>query len=465
MSDEKDPGTILILGAGPTGLGAAYRLRQLGVEDWLVIEAEDHAGGLASSFLDEMGFTWDVGGHVQFSHYDEYDRMAEAVLGSARVWHNRKALVWFGDRTVPYPFQYNLHRLTPEDRYRALFGLEEAASIAQRDLTAPSDFLEWIYRTFGSGIAELFMVPYNNKVWGYPLEMLGYEWIGDRVALPDLNRVRQSLNTNSDDIDWGPNRRFWYPMYGGTSQTWDRLAASFDAHRIRFGVAVNEIDLTSHTASVTDGQTLGWDTLITTLPVDIFCSLCQDLDLEVESAVRCLIYSSSHIIGVGLRGTMPQLLNGTSWMYFPADTSPYYRVTVLSNYSPHNAPTGCWSLLAEVSETVFRSLNRQDLAGDVISSFRRDGLIRRTTEVVSIWQRYAQHGYPVPFCGRDVILGQILPYLERHRVYSRGRFGAWKYEVSNQDHCFMQGVELVDRLLGIGEETTVLAPHVVNRRR
>lgn len=465
MKVQNDPGMILIIGAGPTGLGAAYRLKQLALDDWLIIEAEGHAGGLASSFVDEMGFIWDVGGHVQFSHYDEYDRMAEAVLGSARLWHDRKSFVWFGDRAVPYPFQYNLHRLGQEERYRALSGLEEAALNAQRNLTPPSNYLEWIYRTFGSGIAELFMVPYNNKVWGYPLDMLDYQWIDDRVALPDLSRVRQSLDSNCDDVGWGPNRKFWYPLYGGTSQTWDRLAASFDQNRIKFGVAVNQVDLASHTVSVTDGQTLRWDTLITTLPLDIFCSLCQGIDSEIESAARCLIYNSSHIIGIGLRGIMPELLNGTSWIYFPADTSPYYRVTVLSNYSPHNAPTGCWSLLAEVTETTFRSLNCQDLAGDVTSSFRRDGLIRHDTEIVSVWQRYAKHGYPIPSCGRDAVLDRILPYLERNRVYSRGRFGAWKYEVSNQDHCFMQGVELVDRLLGIGEETTFSAPHVVNRQR
>ena len=57
---------IAIIGAGPTGLGAAFRLTELGLSNFTVFEASDHAGGLASSFRDEAGFTWDIGGTCSF---------------------------------------------------------------------------------------------------------------------------------------------------------------------------------------------------------------------------------------------------------------------------------------------------------------------------------------------------------------------------------------------------------------
>ncbi|MGH2626049.1 MAG: NAD(P)-binding protein, partial [Anaerolineales bacterium] len=60
---------IVILGAGPTGLGAGYRLQELGLTDWTIYEASGHVGGLAASHRDEAGFTYDIGGHVLFSHY------------------------------------------------------------------------------------------------------------------------------------------------------------------------------------------------------------------------------------------------------------------------------------------------------------------------------------------------------------------------------------------------------------
>src|SRR5436309_13419921 len=67
----------------------------------------------------------------------------------------------------------------------------------------------------------------------------------------------------------------------------------------------------------------------------------------------------------------------------------------------------------------------------------------------------AKYSYPTPSVERDSILAQSIPFLEKHGIYSRGRFGMWKYEVSNTDHTLMQGVELVNRLLLGESETTI----------
>ena len=71
----------LIIGAGPTGLGAAIRLQELGENSFAVLEANDYVGGLSASFKDEHGFTWDIGGHVIFSHYPYFDQLLDKALG------------------------------------------------------------------------------------------------------------------------------------------------------------------------------------------------------------------------------------------------------------------------------------------------------------------------------------------------------------------------------------------------
>lgn len=90
----------LIVGAGPTGLGAATRLHEKNLE-WHLLEAEDHFGGLAATFTDAKGFSWDKGGHVQFSHYDAFDRYMDLALG-ADGWltHQRESWVWIRKRFI-----------------------------------------------------------------------------------------------------------------------------------------------------------------------------------------------------------------------------------------------------------------------------------------------------------------------------------------------------------------------------
>ena len=360
---------------------------------------------------------------------------------------------------MPYPFQENLHRLDPDDAAAALRGLEAAAATAG---PPPANFEQWIVRTFGDWIAEEFLWPYNRKVWGHPLDTIGIGWMGERVAVPDLDRVRRSLRTGEDQVSWGPNRTFRFPRVGGTGAIWRGVARLLPDDRLRFGATVSSIDLARRQVVLADGETLHYDTLVSSLPLDRLCATARGLARDAQDAAASLVKSAVHVIGVGLAGEPPATLRKKCWMYFPEDRSPYYRVTVFSNYSPANAPDGCWSLMAEVCETPHRPVATEALPRQVVDALIADGLVSPGTPVVSLWHRREGHGYPTPFLGRDAALARIRPELERHRVFSRGRFGAWLYEVSNQDHSFMQGVELADRLLDLGVEDTLDRPDLVN---
>jgi hypothetical protein len=151
-------------------------------------------------------------------------------------------------------------------------------------------------------------------------------------------------------------------------------------------------------------------------------------------------------------------------MYFPEDSSPFYRATVFSNYSPNNVPdiSKYWSLMVEVSESRVKHVDRARVLDSVVDGLLATRLIDSKNDIVSAWHHVAKHGYPTPFLKRDDVIGLLLPALEACHIYSRGRFGAWKYEVSNQDHSLMQGVELVDRLATGAPELTINNPNLVN---
>lgn len=457
-----DPGRVVIIGAGPTGLGAAHRLRELGHTDFLVLERSATAGGLAGSYLDANGFTWDNGGHVQFSHYAYYDGVLDRL---PLRWfdHQRESWIWFRKRFVPYPFQNNIHHLDPEDCLLALRGIEAAAE-ARPAAPPPANFREWILHTFGTGVADLFLLPYNLKVWGYPPEMLSARWVGERVAVPDVDRIRRNVREQIDDVSWGPNNTFRFPQRGGTGAIWRALAATFDENAIVTNAAVEAIALDDRTVRLRDGRILHFDTLITSIPLRELARIASPLSPQLRDAAESLLYSSTHIFGIGLRGPMPAILERKCWMYFPEAHSPYYRVTVFSNYSRFNVPDGegYWSLMAEVCETPLKRVNAATIFDEVIAAMRADALIGDSHDVVSRWHRFEPYGYPIPGLLRDEALPLIHAELEQRRVFSRGRFGAWKYEVSNQDHSFMQGVELVNRLTEHGEEITLDRPDYAN---
>jgi len=451
-----DPiGNVVIIGAGPTGLGAAHRLRELRHRDFVVLEARGVAGGLAGSDVDDRGFTWDIGGHVQFSHYAYYDDVLNA-LPIEWLHHERESWIWIDGRFVPYPFQNNLHRLSDRDCADALAGLERAAANHDSSST-PANFKEWIMATFGDDIARIFLFPYNWKVWAYPPEQLSARWVGERVAMPDLDRIRRNIREHRDDVSWGPNNRFRFPKHGGTGVIWRELAKTFA--ELQLDASVDRIDAQRRIVHLANGEERRYDTLISSMPLKVLARKIVPTIVSADS----LVHSGTHVLGIGLRGAPPESLQKKCWMYFPEPHSPYYRVTVFSNYSPFNVPVGAyWSLMAEVSESPMKPVNHATVFDDVVRALRVDGLIASEDDVVSRWHRYEPFGYPTPSVDRDSVLDAIHRELERHRIFSRGRFGAWKYEVSNQDHSFMQGVELIDHLSSGGEEVTLHRPDYAN---
>ncbi|MBE3049146.1 hypothetical protein IMZ48_42940 [Candidatus Bathyarchaeota archaeon] len=178
-----------------------------------------------------------------------------------------------------------------------------------------------------------------------------------------------------------------------------------------------------------------------------------------------------------------------SQLYFPEDNCPFYRATIFSNYSPNNAPQPdeklatlqladgsapasteaeagpYWSIMLEVSESSMKPVDHDALLNDCIQGLVNTEMLRPEDQVVSRYHRRFNHGYPTPSLERDGVLDQLLPKLQDMGIYSRGRFGSWKYEVGNQDHSFMLGVEAADAIVNGGIELTLNYPNVVNSRK
>ncbi len=456
----RDIKKIVIIGAGPCGLGAAWRLHELGYSNWDLYEMNPYVGGLSASFVDDRGFTWDIGGHVHFSHYDYFDTLMTTVIpDEGWIPHERESWIWMRNRFIPYPLQYNIGRLPTKEMLECLAGLLNC----RNNSDAPANFHDWILHTFGEGIARHFLIPYNKKVWGYPLEQLSAQWIGERVAIPEVSRVIDNILQNRDDCSWGPNNAFRFPRHGATGAIWRAVAARLPQEKIHLQTQLVEIDSVKKILRFNDGNECAYDYLISTIPLDQLLSITHGIPHDQQDL---LVYSSSHIIGIGMKGEPPETLRTKCWMYFPEDDNPFYRVTVFSNYSPHNVPEGgYWSLMGEVAESSHKPVDQRRLLDEALEGFYNTSLIERNADIVSTWTYRAAYAYPTPFLRRDELINTYLHLLKQQHIYSRGRFGAWKYECSNQDHVLMQGVEAVEHILFGTPELTLNYPSLVNTNR
>lgn len=451
---------VVIIGAGPTGLGAAWTL-QAADADWELYEAESWPGGLSASFAAE-GFTWDIGGHILFSHYPEFLEVLKQVMGAnAWIQHPRRSFIRYRERWVPYPFQNNL-RYLPDDECAAC--LRDLAEVDVRDRSNPGawpDFQALLVGTMGAALARLFMVPYNTKVWGYPPSSLATHWVGDRVAVPDIAHIRRMIAERRDDTGWGPNAVFHFPRQGGTGAIWNAVVRSLPEKRLHWNSPVVAIDADRYVLRLADGHEVKYDALVSTMPLTSLVAVAGLTYLQQSAA--SLRHSSTHVVGMGFHGAPAPVAADKSWLYFGEAEYPFYRVTVFSNYSAENAPAGHHSFMAEISESLARPVDPTGLAERCVEGLRRAGLVVEDALPTHVWQRKIEYGYPVPGLERDAVLAELNPALERHAIYSRGRFGAWKYEVGNMDHSFMQGVEIGRRMLAGEPELTVTAPDAVNR--
>jgi protoporphyrinogen oxidase len=437
-----DSERIVIVGAGPCGLGCARQLERLGWRDWVILERFDHAGGLASSVLDSAGFTWDLGGHVVFSHYGEFDALLSETMGEEILSHERASYVRFADRWVPYPFQNNLRYLPDEIVAECLDALSKAPGG-----NAQMDFATWMQSVFGDGITRHFMAPYNFKVWATPPEQMASDWIAERVSVIDYQRALRNVREGLDDVGWGPNNLFVFPAVGGTGEIYTRLAASLGS-RIRYGREVIEVDAERRCVRVAGGEEHRYRWLVSTAPLDRLIAAVRDCPGQVRNASGKLRHNGVYMVGVGYEAP---LVDDKCWMYFPQNHAPFYRATNFAKYSPANVPEsdiGRYSAyMTETSYSPEKPEPREGLEDLVETGLRAAGVVEGRPPVASIHVEDIDYAYPVPTRGRDEALGVIQPWLEERSIFSRGRFGAWKYEIGNMDHAVKMGIDIATRLV------------------
>jgi len=361
-----------ILGGGLSGLTLARLLREQG-EEVVVLEAEPEYGGLCRSKTDQ-GFTFDTGGsHIIFSRDEEVLAFMRRMIAGNEQRNNRTTKIFFKQRFVKYPFENGLSDLPQEDRFFCINGfIKTLIAVGKGEIPAPVNFREWIYYTFGNGIAECYMIPYNEKIWKYPTEKMSLHWVDGRIPRPPVEDIIKSA-IGIDTEGYTHQAVFSYPLDGGIKALVRAIARPIEPC-INTGFRVISITKSGEMWRISNGDKhIQADQCICTIPVQHLLPCLDDVPREVKNAADALKYNSLVCVNIGIKGSVP----GISWFYVPDPAvGRTNRISFPSGYSRHGAPDGCSAILAEITHQ----------PGDDITDLTDDELINEVVEMLQCMQ-------------------------------------------------------------------------------
>ena len=359
-----------------------------------------------------------------------------------------------------YPFQGNLYGLPPEVVKECLLGVIAAHGAATHHADGnghsapPANFLEWSRRTFGDGITDHFMQPYNFKVWGIDPAKMSSDWIAGRVLTPSLEDVIEgSLQRGRGEL--GPNARFGYPLKGGCEMFVSGLAkrvkakgGAFAPHRSLVKLDPDRRRATFRVSQAgtqeTRLETIAYETLYPSIPLPDLVAAIDGVPEAVRLAAAGL--PSTAVVCVNL-GINREKVTEKHWIYYPEDQNKYIfqRIFVQSNASPFTAPPGHSALTFEISHSKFKPLpvrGKRALIDACVAGLKRTDLWQDGDEVVFEQVLGMPHAY-IPFTPeRPGHLDVINSYLHARGIYPIGRFGEWKYV--NQDGAILSAKRVVE---------------------
>jgi len=307
-----DSTRFLVIGAGISGLSFLNWLEPA-LRDFLVVEADTEIGGYCKTVVKD-GFVWDYSGHFfHFKHPDIERYLVERMPGQKVLKVDKVSWIRHGDRYIDFPFQKNIHQL-PHDEF-----LECLHDLYFRPEGKPQSFRDMLYQKLGRGIAERFLVPYNEKLYATDLATLDVDAMGRFFPHADIADIIRNFR-QADNASY--NAHFTYPE-GGAIQYVHALARDLDPQRILLGEKVTAIDLRRKVATTSTGRAIAYEQLVSSAPFPALLAMSGlARDPSVYTANKVLVFN----LGFDRKGPREP-----HWIYYAARDLVFYRVGFYDN--------------------------------------------------------------------------------------------------------------------------------------
>lgn len=407
---------VLIIGAGFAGIVAARALAPS--DEVILLERSGTVGGTSKSFCVE-GFTFDCGIHGLYAAGgDILDLLGGGLRGAHHTISVRVADLWQG-LIAPRPLQSHLGWLPSEVAAECLAGLTEARMRPAQ--TPPRDYETWSRVNLGDALSDKFMLPYARKFWTVKPAELACDWMGERARVPTIaEAVRGSAARVDQAVHYA--KTISYPDTGGFGAYATALAQELP---IRLNAEVVGIDHLARTLTLSSGELLQYDCLISTVPMPHLIAMLREVPAEIRKASTKLRATSLALVSLGLRGESRWPYH---WSYSFDPDCPFARLSSPSLWSASNAPNGCWSLQAEVYFQGRRP-SADCLMGEVEHWMRRTGAIDANDRLVASDVRYLSVANVIHDLDHAEAVGAVRDFLRGQEITSCGRYGRWDYSL------------------------------------
>lgn len=397
----------LILGAGPAGLTFANCLKQRGEDSFLVLEKEQEAGGLCRS-MNVDGAPLDIGGgHFLDVRRPKVNQFLFGFMGEEE-WqrYERDSRISFDGGYIGHPFEANIWQMSAERQREYLSSIAEAGCNKGEKL--PKEFVDWIYWKLGKKIAEDYMLPYNEKMFGRDLNALGTYWLD---KLPDVSYEETKLSCEKKHAYGSQpgHASFYYPKKYGYGEVWLRMQRAVK-EKVILNASVKKLDAVKRRVTCNNGEIYEGGKIITTIPwMDM-----EEID-GIPEALRdrlCRLRYSS----VQIEYFPGEIDTQAQWIYYPEREISYHRILVRHNFCPGSK--GYWT----------------ETNKDRTAMKAADGSFSYTNE----------YAYPLNTADKPDIMKKLLEWAREHGVYGLGRWG--EHEHYNSDLAVELAMKLAEKL-------------------
>ena len=359
----------VVIGAGISGLAASNRLRDMGIKHTL-LEKSNHVGGLTRSIF-VADYTFDYTGHLL--HLAKLKHPRDLGICDKGSWLQvaRKAYCYTEGRFIDAPYQYNLGQLPSVTRDFCLesFRAALAAPDYSENPRLTESLLEYFLRTFGEGITNTFLKPYNEKLLATSIGSLSALTINRFFPAPNINLIEsgaKTLQTRSDQTAY--NSQFWYPANNGIQH----LIDSMRNDNILSRETVLEIDLDQKLIITNRGE-LSYSKAYSSMPLDCVLKSITSGYPEAHALAEKLSYASVLVFQIGLGKKVGSELKNKHWIYVADPALPFHRVGIYSNFNDSMAPHGCSSLYVEVGLNLKSQYNIEAISKSVLAGLEQLG--------------------------------------------------------------------------------------------